>query len=281
MVRGDRLVAAKNAEYWQDGLPHLDEISIRFLTDQQTGLNTLTAGEADFHLRRSNPDVGGEARRAGDRRACRPGRCGSRTATSTSPSRRSTTPGCGAPPREPGDRPEAFNEGYTLGLGEPAVQAFPATYYAHQDDLDDAYPYDPEQARELLAEAGYADGVAIKAIAGSASSETLKSEIVQAMLAEVGIDMTFEVMEVGPATSTFFVDLGHDLYCAGWTGRPDASQTANSLFGPESFYNAGKYEAPGMVDALAASSVDTDLEARAARSTTSSTSPSRKRCSSR
>ena len=78
------------------------------------------------------------------------------------------------------------------------------------------------------------------------------------MLAEVGIDMTFEVMEVGPATSTFFVDLGHDLYCAGWTGRPDASQTATSLFGPESFYNAGKYEAPGMVDALAASSVDTD-----------------------
>ena len=90
-------MAAKNAEYWQDGLPHLDEISIRFLTDQQTGLNALTAGEADFHLRVRPESVEQVEQVEGINVVSSPGRCGSRTATSTSPSRRSTTPGSGAP----------------------------------------------------------------------------------------------------------------------------------------------------------------------------------------
>ena len=259
---GDRVVAEKNPDYWQEGLPHLDGITIRYLTDQQTSLNALTAGEADFHLRVRPESVQDLERVDGVDVVTSPSLwledCYfnfSRAPFDDVRVRRAVNLAI--------DR-EAFTETFTYGTGEPAVQAFPPTYWPHQDDLDDAFPHDPEQARELLAEAGYADGVAIKGIAGSASSEAVKMEIVQAMLADVGIDMTFEVMEVGQATETFFLNLSHDLYCAGWSGRPDPSQTAFSLFSPESFYNAGGYEAPGIVEALTASSVDTDLEARGA-----------------
>ncbi len=261
-IPGDRLVATKNAEYWQDGLPHLDSITVRYLTDQQTGLNALTAGEADFHLRVRPESV--EQLEQVD---------GLNVVSSPSLWLEDCYFNFSRPPFDDVrvrqavnlaiDR-EAFTEGFTFGMGQPAVQVFPAGYWAHQPELQEAYPFDPDQARELLAEAGYADGLSIKAIAGSASAETLKSEIVQAMLADVGIDMTFEVMEVGPATSTFFEGLGHDLYCAGWSGRPDPSQTAVSIFGPTSFFNAGKYEAPGMVDALAAASYGADIETRGA-----------------
>ena len=75
-------------------------------------------------------------------------------------------------------------------------------------------------------------------------------EIMQAQLAEIGVDMSVESIDVGAATSTFFEDLGHDLYCAGWSGRPDPSQTTNSLFAADSFYNPGKYDSPGMAAAL-------------------------------
>jgi peptide/nickel transport system substrate-binding protein len=261
-AQGDRLEAVKNADYWQAGLPHLDGITIRYLTDQQTGLNALTAGEADFHLR-VRPESVEQLEQLDDLTVVSAPSLWledcyfnfSRPPFDDARVRRAVNLAI--------DR-EAFTEGFTFGMGQPAAQAFPSTYWAYQEDLADAYPHDPEQARELLAEAGYADGVSISGIAGSASAETLKSEIVQAMLAEVGIDMTFEVMEVGPATTAFFTDLGHDLYCAGWTGRPDPSQTAGSLFGPTSFFNAGKYEAPGIVEALATAGYGADIDERGA-----------------
>jgi ABC-type transport system substrate-binding protein len=74
-------------------------------------------------------------------------------------------------------------------------------------------------------------------------------EVMQAQLAEIGIDMTVEQLDVGSATSTFFEDLGHDLYCAGWSGRTDPSQTTNSVLAADSFYNPGPYDSPGIADA--------------------------------
>jgi ABC-type transport system substrate-binding protein len=261
--QGDRVVAAKNPDYWQEGLPHLDTVTFRYLTDQQTSLNALTVGEADFHLRVRPESVEQLEQVEGIEVATSPSLwledCYFNFAKAPFDDARVRRAVNLAIDRE------AFTEAYTFGMGTPAVQVFPDDYWAHQADLQDAYPHDVEQARALLAEAGHPDGLAIKGIASSASAETVKMEIVQAMLAEVGIDMTFEVMEVGQATTTFFEGLGHDLYCAGWTGRPDPSQTANSLFAPTSFYNAGDYEAPGMVDALSAASYGTDLEDRAAK----------------
>jgi ABC-type transport system substrate-binding protein len=106
--------------------------------------------------------------------------------------------------------------------------------------------------------------MSIKGLGYNAPGQERKMEIVQAQLADVGIDMTFDMMEVGSATSTFFEDLTYDLYCAGWSGRPDPSQTANSMFSSKSFYNAGKYASPGMDDALAAAGASQDQAERAA-----------------
>jgi len=100
-------------------------------------------------------------------------------------------------------------------------------------------------------------------MAYDASSQTRKTEIIQAQLKEVGINMTFDQMELGAATSTFFDKLTHDVYCSGWSGRPDPSQTANSLFAANAFYNAGKYDSPGMADALAAAGKSADQAERA------------------
>ena len=114
-----------------------------------------------------------------------------------------------------------------------------------------------------MASAGLADGVSIKGLTYTGTAQTQLMEIMQAQLAEIGIDMSVESVDVGTATSTFFEDLGHDLYCAGWSGRPDPSQTTNSLFAADSFYNAGKYDSPGMAAALDEASATQDHDARA------------------
>ena len=53
---------------------------------------------------------------------------------------------------------EALLEALDDGLGTVTTQVFGVTSSAYDEALDERYPYDPEEAKALLAEAGYADG---------------------------------------------------------------------------------------------------------------------------
>src|SRR5215510_5811514 len=46
-TRDDRLVVKKNPNYWQEGLPHLDEIVFRPIPDEDTRLASLESGDID------------------------------------------------------------------------------------------------------------------------------------------------------------------------------------------------------------------------------------------
>jgi len=65
------------------------------------------------------------------------------------------------------------------------------------EELYEQTLYDPDRAKELLAEAGYGDGMSLKM--SSPSGRYLKdkesSELIVAMLAEVGIDVELELLE--------------------------------------------------------------------------------------
>ncbi|MCA2011005.1 ABC transporter substrate-binding protein [Pararhodobacter sp. CCB-MM2] len=84
-----------------------------------------------------------------------------------------------------------------LGHGLLSDQIFPPSSPAYVPELDDYYPYDPERARELLAEAGYADGFEI--IFPDIRPFASFYPIVQQQLAEIGITATFEALPPGSA----------------------------------------------------------------------------------
>lgn len=86
------------------------------------------------------------------------------------------------------DRP-ALIEAMTDGLGNPTVQAFTPGGQAYDESLDDRYPYDPETARELIAEAGYADGITV-VIPDLGNRDSLL--FIEQMLGDVGITVEFE-----------------------------------------------------------------------------------------
>ena len=46
-VRGDRIVLARNKDYWQKGLPHLDKVTFRFIPDPNSALAALKSGDID------------------------------------------------------------------------------------------------------------------------------------------------------------------------------------------------------------------------------------------
>ncbi|MGQ2914274.1 ABC transporter substrate-binding protein [Microbacterium aurantiacum] len=78
------------------------------------------------------------------------------------------------------------------GYGTPTTQVFSTTSGAYVDALDDAYPYDPERARELLAEAGYPDGVTITMPSSDFVPESTFA-LYSEQLGEGGFDIVWEM----------------------------------------------------------------------------------------
>ena len=81
------------------------------------------------------------------------------------------------------------------GQGEVMSGIMPPGLVGYNPDLPEI-PYDPEAAKALLAEAGYPDGFEMTITQESNSPDTLaRNELVQAMLAEVGIKVTIDQVD--------------------------------------------------------------------------------------
>ena len=145
---------------------------------------------------------------------------------------------------------EALLEGIYRGTGVIAWQPFPPGYYANNPELEEMYPYDPEKARELLAEAGYPDGFSFDFQTNSQPFRVQATQAVAGMLAEVGIETSIIPME-GPALlDAFYYQNAVAAYFTPWGGRADPSQTLDNLFGPSGLNNPAKITDPELAELL-------------------------------
>jgi peptide/nickel transport system substrate-binding protein len=85
---------------------------------------------------------------------------------------------------------EGINETLDLGYGRVTSQIFNPGQFGYVEGGDDRYPYDLEKARDLMAEAGYADGFDVT-IPTYVDMDKV-SPIVQQSLADIGIRVTYE-----------------------------------------------------------------------------------------
>ncbi|HEV2675149.1 MAG TPA: ABC transporter substrate-binding protein [Aliidongia sp.] len=67
--------------------------------------------------------------------------------------------------------------------------------YLGEDCSVGSYVFDPAKARALLAEAGHADGITLKAIVSNISAQKPFMEVMQAQLAKVGIKLELQVVD--------------------------------------------------------------------------------------
>lgn len=72
-------------------------------------------------------------------------------------------------------------------------------------DLADAYPYDPEAAKALLAEAGYPDGFTLPVLTASLAGLDKLTEAVAGQLAEVGVTLDITTKATAPDYFTSMV----------------------------------------------------------------------------
>lgn len=126
------------------------------------------------------------------------------------------------------DRQEII-DGVLFGYGKVTNQPFPEGYFAHSDEAKN-YPYDPEKARQLLADAGYANGFdwTLNNVPGPG---TRISEALSSQLAKVGIKVKVQQLEAAANTAAYSAKTAQALNVR-WTGRPDPTSTLSLIFMP-------------------------------------------------
>lgn len=148
---------------------------------------------------------------------------------------------------------QSLVDALTFGSGVPAQQLFPEGHPVFIEELANPYPYDPERARALLAEAGKSGGVDIDFLLLNNTEYRQLAEALQQMLAEVGIRLHFEIVDISQA-SVFYSnpeDAHGEVMLARWGGRPDPLQTFQEVTSSQGTYTPGGVATP-RIDELVA-----------------------------
>ncbi len=187
--RGESITAVANPDYWGNA-PSIAEFQVRFIADSQTALNALQAGEVDLVLDilPEQVDLVPAAK--------------SVPATEFSFVQFNTYKPELSDPRvrialNMAVDKELLAEGLYGGYARPnAAQHLSETMLGYNDDLE-AFPYDPDRARELLAEAGYADGfeLTLNAPIGRYLRAEESAEYIAQAFNDVGVDTTVRLWE--------------------------------------------------------------------------------------
>ncbi len=198
-ARGARIELERNPNYWQSGKPYVDDAVLEIVAEPSARAIKLEASEVDIAI---DPPANQIAKLDGQDGI---------TVGQTIPYRAdfvqiNTT-------REPFNDErvrqalnyaidkDALVQGVLYGAGKPAASAMPIMTYA--DPELSPYPYDPEKARELLAEAGLDSGFEAQVLVDSGAAAHRNTAIaLQAMLQQIGVRLKIQMLEGGTQWET-------------------------------------------------------------------------------
>lgn len=240
-VTGTSYVYTKNEDYWNPDAQHYDELVINVLSDPTAALNAIKAGEANG-VKLSNNDNLAEVEGAGWTVNANEldfqgllllDRAGTMAPELADPKVRQAI-------NFAFDR-EGLLKAIGADKGTVTTQVFSAASDAYDPELDEYYTYDPDKAKELLAEAGLADGFTLS-LPSVGVFGTAAPTLIQQQLADVGI--TVEYTEVAP--NNFIADLLAPKYPASFMAleqNPDW-QLIQFMIAPTAVFNPFKYSDP-------------------------------------
>lgn len=260
-VVGSTYVYEANPDYWDADSVHYDTIEMTFYGDPTALMNAVKGGQVDGANLQSATQIA-EAEAAGF------------TAETSEQSwtgfllvdREGTiNPAMGdARVRQAInyalDRP-ALLQALDNGLGTVTTQVFGTSTSAYDAALDERYPFDPEMAKSLLAEAGYADGFTLVMPSNNFVPESVFA-IYAEQLAAVGITVEWE------ATGD---DLFGRMLGGSWAAfpfllqtDPTSWQTIQFSMLPESAWNTSHVADPTVIELAEVVRTGDEAEADAA-----------------
>ena len=191
---GQNLELEKYDGYWQEGVPSLDSVEFKFIADVDTAFVELQAGTIDIlkYLTAAQAETLGDEDYnivQGSMNLVHAMYLNSAYEPLSKPEVRQAL--CYAVDRD------AINNfifgGKSHIIGSHMIPAM-SKYY--EPEAETVYSYDPEKAKELLADAGYADGFDLEITVPSSYSQHVDSaQIIADELSQVGINVTLNQVE--------------------------------------------------------------------------------------
>jgi peptide/nickel transport system substrate-binding protein len=132
---------------------------------------------------------------------------------------------------------EALAEALSFGSGKPTVQFFAQSSPVYDPALEKLYPFDQAKAKALLAEAGFPNGIDVTQLLLNTTEYKQLAEALQAMLAESGIRVKFDVVDASQFNVFRRAPYRGDFLMARWGGRADPLQTFQELIATGGTYN--------------------------------------------
>ncbi|HEV2109609.1 MAG TPA: ABC transporter substrate-binding protein, partial [Thermomicrobiales bacterium] len=146
------------------------------------------------------------------------------------------------------------------GFGQRLPNFFDPTSMGYDPSLA-PYPYDPERAKALLAEAGLGDGFTTT-LTVSNSDRTELAEAIGGFLAEVGITVEIEVVEIARFNETWADPEAAPLRLASWRGIFDPYTLLSLVIANTGYLS--RHENDKVQALMDQAAVETDEAARAA-----------------
>jgi peptide/nickel transport system substrate-binding protein len=212
--RGDSVTMVRNPDYYRKGIPYLDGVVFKFIPDPSAQLAALRAGDVDVIAYDLAPENAPALEKDPGFKVLR----GNTTTDVIMAMNHSRKPFNDLKVRQAitlaVDR-RAVIQGAVAGYGTPIGSHMDPTnpYYV---DLSGLYPYNPEKARQLLAEAGYPHGFeAVLKLPAPYAYARRSGEIIADQLSRVGIQLNLEMIQMGQWVDRVFKNADYDLTIIG------------------------------------------------------------------
>ncbi|OZM80692.1 ABC transporter substrate-binding protein [Pseudonocardia sp. MH-G8] len=161
------------------------------------------------------------------------------------------------------DRPALVQNVFGEGC-VPSAQPFRPDDWAYAPGIDDlpAAQYDPQRAKQLLAEAGFPNGFSFEIQTNTMQTWTQIASVLQAQLGEIGVTVSVRPMENVQFVTSRRDGSFESTLSTYQSARPDQSEFIKTFYLPGGLFNPSGYDLPGVAELLAESSSSPDLEVR-------------------
>jgi peptide/nickel transport system substrate-binding protein len=253
-VRGDHITLAKFDDYHRKGIPYLDKVTFKFIGDPSAQIASLKAGDIDVIAYDVSPENALLLEKDPKFKVLN-GYTTTKVILSTNNSRK--------PFNDVRIRRAMAHAIDRTALIKGAMSGYGVPIGSHMDpgnpyyiDLTPYYPYNPEKAKQLLKEAGYADGFeAVIKLPERYVYARRSGEIIADMFSQVGIRLKIELTEWGQWIDRVFKNADYDLTVIGHAEPFDINIYAN----PKYYF---RYDSPKFQETLKKAEMEADPKIR-------------------